>query len=312
VSVRLGAAEHVEVLQVLLEAVGVAVEELVLVHRTVRGALTRRAVVGAVEDQGVVELAGLLQIVDDAADLNVGVLRETGPHLGHPAEQPLLVVVQLTPRTHVVGGVGRVLRHRVQRGQLGARWQRSPLDHPREHPLPVRLIPVVELALVLVDVLLRRMVRSVVGARTKPHEPRFRRRHRMLIAQHPQGLVGQVLGQVIAILGRVRRPDEVVVLDQVGVPLVGLAAEEPVEPVEPLRQRPFRAAAACGDVLLRHVVVLAEPERRIAVVLQDLPDRRALGRQPACGTGESVGALHDRRAPVHVVVASGEEGRPRR
>ena len=53
-------------------------------------------------DDGVVELTGLLQVVQDAADLVVGVGQEPGEHLGHPGEQPLLLVVQRVPGPHGV------------------------------------------------------------------------------------------------------------------------------------------------------------------------------------------------------------------
>ena len=50
----------------------------------------------------------------------------------------------------------------------------------------------------------------------------------LLIAQHLQRLVGEVFGQVVSVLGSVGLFDEPVVLDQVGVPLVGLAVLDPV------------------------------------------------------------------------------------
>jgi hypothetical protein len=50
----------VQQLHVLGEFIRVAVEELVLVDRSVRRALAGSAVVGAVEDDGVFELARLL------------------------------------------------------------------------------------------------------------------------------------------------------------------------------------------------------------------------------------------------------------
>ena len=90
------------------------------------------------------------------------------------------------------------------------------------------------------------------------------------------GLVGQVLGEVIALLRAVRLLDEPVVFDEVWIPLVGLAAQEAVEAVEALLERPLLAARAGGDILLGDVVVLAQPEGAPAVVLQDLPDRGAL------------------------------------
>ena len=58
------------------------------------------------------------------------------------------------------------------------------------------------------------------------------------------GLVDQVLGEVVALLGRARRLDVVVVVDEVGVVLVGLAAHEPVEALEATAERPAVARAA--------------------------------------------------------------------
>ena len=46
-----------------------------------------RAVVGDDDDQRVLALAGLLEVVEQPADLVVGVGEEPGVHLGHPGEQ---------------------------------------------------------------------------------------------------------------------------------------------------------------------------------------------------------------------------------
>ena len=306
VVVGVGRAELVEHLHVLGQVVGVAVEELVLVDRTVRRALTGRTIVGAVEDDGVVELPGLLQVVDDPPDLGIGVLGETGEHLGHPGEQLLLVRVQRIPRPDGVGLRSHVGRQRVDRRQLRALGHDALVDHAAQHPLAVGLVAVVELALVFRRVLLGAVVRRVVRAGAEPHVPGLGRIAGALVAQHPDRLIGKVFRQVIPLFGRIRLIDEPVVLGQVGIPLVGFAAEEAVEPVEALLQRPFRFAAAAGDIFLRHVVVLAHPERAVAVVLQHLTHRRALRGQAGRRTWEAVGPLGDAREPVHVVIAAGQ------
>ena len=171
VVVGVGAAELVDHGEVLRLVVGVAAEDLALVDRSVGAALTRCAVVGAVEDQRVLELARLLEVVDDPADLRVGVLREPGVHLRHAAEHRLLLVGQLRPRPHEVGLGEGAVGHRVHVGELGAGGQDAALDHARQHPLAVGLVAVVERALVLVDVLLRRVVRRVVRAGAEPQVP---------------------------------------------------------------------------------------------------------------------------------------------
>ena len=206
-------------------------------------------------------------------------------------------------------GVRHIARQRIERRQLGALRQDPLLDHPRQHPGAIRLVARVELALVLVDVLLRAVVRRMVGAGAEPHVPGPRRVGGVMVAEHAERLVGQILGEVIPLFRAVGLVDELVVVDEVRIPLVGLAAEEAVEAIEALLQRPLLARCARGDVLLRHVVILAEPERAPAVVLEDLRHRRALQRDAPVRAGESVGALGDRRHAVEVMVAAGQERR---
>jgi len=53
------------------------------------------------------------------------------------------------------------------------------------------------------------------------------------------GLVGQVCREVIPLVWSRGRRYRVVVVDEVGIPLVGLPAEEAVIPLEPAAQRPL-------------------------------------------------------------------------
>ena len=96
--VGLRAAEVVDHGEVLREVVGDAVRELHLVDGAVRAALAAGAVVRDDDDERVLELAVLLQVVEQAPDVVVGVGEETRVHLGHPGEEPLLLVVQRIPR----------------------------------------------------------------------------------------------------------------------------------------------------------------------------------------------------------------------
>ena len=204
------------------------------------------------------------------------------------------------------------LRQRVQRRQLGPLGHDALLDHAREHPLAVGLVAVVEDALVLVDELLRRVVRGVVGAGAEPQEPRLVRVRLLGVADEPERLVGQVLGEVVALLGPVRLLDVVVVLHERRIPLVGLAADEPVEAVEPARQRPVALAAAHRPLVDGHVVVLADPERVPPLLAHHLGQGRVLHRDVPGVAGEALGALGDLREAVLVVVAAGQEAGARR
>ena len=58
------------------------------------------------EQQGVVELAGRLQEVDQATDLRVGVLHVAGVDLGHPGEQPAFVVGEAGPSAGTPSSIG--------------------------------------------------------------------------------------------------------------------------------------------------------------------------------------------------------------
>ena len=62
-------AQHVQELEVLLQAIGNAVGKLVLVDRAGRATLTTGAVIGDHDDERIVELTRLFQEVDDATDL---------------------------------------------------------------------------------------------------------------------------------------------------------------------------------------------------------------------------------------------------
>ena len=179
-------------------------------------------------------------------------------------------------------GFATSVRQRVERRELRALRQDALGDHARQDPLAVGFVAVVELALVLVDVFLRGMVRGMVGARAEPHVPRLRGIAGLLVADHLRwpGRPGPWRGDSPppGVYGCV---DEAVVFDEVGIPLVGLAAEEAVEAVEALLERPLLAARARGAVRLGDVVVLAQPEGAPAAVLEDLPDRGALVRDAA-------------------------------
>ena len=152
----------------------------------------------------------------------------------------------------------------------------------------------------------------MVGPRTEPEVPGLARLGLLGVADELQRLVREVLRQVVAVLGPVRRIGVVVVLGQVGVPLVGLATDEPVEAVVALTQRPVLLGRPHRPGVDRHVVVLADPERAPAGVAEDRRHRGVLARDVRVVAGESGRRLRDAGEGVLVVVASGQEARPGR
>ena len=105
---RVRAAEVVHPARHVLERLLHAVVVGQLVHDAVQPALGGWAVVaGDVDDEGVVQVAGLLDRLDDAADLVVGVL-DRGAEDFHPAGADLLVQVgEVVPRRQHLGPVAR-------------------------------------------------------------------------------------------------------------------------------------------------------------------------------------------------------------
>ena len=239
------AAQLVEELQVLLNGVGQAVEELVLVHRAVGAALAGRAVVGDDDHDRVIQLAGLIQVAQQPSDFVVGVAQEPGVDLGHPREQPLLLSRQRVPRPYRVEfgpplAVRAGLAHvRIDGRQLRAIGDDPQLFLPGQDGFPDRLVAHVELPGVALDPLPGGVVRRVCRAGAEIQEEGRVGGDGVRVLDELDGLVGQVCREVIPLVWSRGRRYRVVVVDEVGIPLVGLPAEEAVIPLEPAAQRPL-------------------------------------------------------------------------
>ena len=249
VVVGLQPTELVERLDVVVHGVRNAVHEKHLVDRTVWAALAAGAVVGHHDDDRVVQLPDLLQMVDQPADLVITVGQEPGVDLGHPGRERLLAVghvgptsglVQCRERLAVRTGPGGRRAEWVDVRQFGVQRDDALFLLLGQHRLSGLLVAVVELALVLLDPLLGHVVRRMRAARCVVQEHRLIRSDRLDVVDVGDGPVGHVHGQVVAVLRRIGLLDRVVVVDQVRVPLVGLGAEEAVEPFESAAQRPVR------------------------------------------------------------------------
>ena len=310
------ASELVDHREVLRQIVGDPVDHLHLVDRAIRAAFAARPVVGDDDDHRVVQLAHLLEVVEQAPDVEVGVGDEARIDLGHAREQALLVVVEGVPgpnrvehreRLPVRAGAGLGRPDRVQRRELGVLGDDPELDLIGERCLADRLVAHVELALELVDPLLRRVVRRMAGTGGEVEEERLVRCDRLGVTDELERLVGEILGEVVALVRRLRLVDHVVVVDQVGIPLVRLGAEEPVPALEAAAGRPVAARGGEVHLVGRAEMPLADHVSVPAELAEDLREHPVLRRDRAAGAREAHGRLGDAGHAVARVVAAGEE-----
>ncbi len=290
-------AEVVERREVLLQIVRHVVEELVLVGRAGRAAFRAGAVVGDEHDQRVVELAGRGEEVDQPADVMIGVLEEAGEHFHHAGVEPPLVGGQLAPVLHV-GVVTRqhgVLRDDAELFLLG------------EHLLTIGVPAVVELALVLVGPLLRDVMRRMLGAGREVDEERLVWRELLAVADEADRLVHQVGREVIALLRRLRRFDLAVVVDEIGVVLAGVAAEEAIVALEAAPQRPAVVGPGGTDLLGGRQMPFPERVGVVALPEQNLGQEAILERDRAVGAGIALRAFGDARHRVGMMIAPGQD-----
>ena len=228
----------------------------------------------------------------------VGVGEHPGVGLLHPGGDPLFVGAQVVP----LGYAG------VERGEFGVGGNDADVllavvallaDGP-----PAGVVATV----VAVDVGLGDVDGVVAGAEAQVQEEGALGPRRGLGGDHGDGLVHQILGDVVA--GPVGPVDVVVVGHQVGVPLVGGPVQEAVIPVEPPLEGPLVEWAGGGGVLDGGQVPLAHGEGGIARRAQHLGQ----GGRPV---GDAAGAAGEAGVPVadhghahRVVVAPGEQARP--
>ena len=138
---------------------------------------------------GVLPVAGLVEEVEDPAQLGVGVGQESGEALHEPGRHPLLVGGQGVPGRHP-GRTG---------GQFGAGGEQAEVELAGEDLGAPAVPTLVEASPVGVDPLLRRVVGRVAGARAEVHEEAAVHVDRPQVGQLADGPVGQVRTQVVAL-----------------------------------------------------------------------------------------------------------------
>ena len=118
---------------------------------------------------------------------------------------------------------------------------------------------------------------------------------------------------MVALFRGGRRLHGVVVVDQFRVPLIGLPAQESVEPLESPRQRPVPLAGGQAGLLQWRHVPLAQAIGVVPTLGQYLGDQRGVVRDTAVDARESLGELlHDGHAHRRRVTPGEQRGTGRR
>jgi hypothetical protein len=214
--------------------------------------------------------------------------------------------------------VGDVLprgERRVARGELGVGGDHAEFLLLGEDLFSEPIPALVELPLVSVGPSRPHVVRRVAAAGREVDEEGLVG----LLGSDPvepsDRSVGHRIGQVVRVLVVVelgRGADDLLVLRDARVPLTGVAAEEPVEIVEPPPVRPAVERARRPLLPVGSHVPLPEGRGAVAVVPQDPGQRRAIPREDRRVPGVAAGELADRAEPDRVVVATRQERGSRR
>ncbi len=149
---------------------------------------------------------------------------------------------------------------------------------------------------------------------TAGHEMQEEGHRGVNVVQHGQpvdGVVGHRRGEVppgIVDVWIDRRG----VVEEVGLPLAGVAADEAVEVLEPHAGGPLVEGPGLGRHPVGGVVVLAVPGRPVAVLEQNATDGRVVDADDAVVAGIARRLLRDDAEAHRVMVAPGNQRGPRR
>ena len=134
----------------------------------------------------------------------------------------------------------------------------------------------------------------------------------LAIGDERDGLVDQILAQVVALLGLPRRLDLMVVVDEIRIPLARVTTEKTVEALEAAPERPAVIRTRSRLLVARRQMPLPDHERAVAVLQQHLREHPVLERDHTVVAGITGRELGDAGHPVGVMVAAGDDARPRR
>ena len=187
-----------------------------------RAAFGARAVVADEHDQRVVELSDGFEEVEEPAVLVIGMREEAGEDFHHARVELLFVRGQRVPHLDV-GVVAREFR---------VFWDDAEFFLARERLFAIGVPTVVELTLVLVGPFLRDVMGRMPRAGTEIHEERLVGRDLLGVGDEPDRLVHEVYREVVAVFGRLRLVYRMVVVHEIWIPLIRIAAQEAVVALE--------------------------------------------------------------------------------
>ena len=143
-------------------------------------------------------------------------------------------------------------------------------------------------------------------------EERLVRRDLFGVSDHRRGLLHQVGGQVVALLGGGLGFGLRIVAHEFGVVLVGVTAQEAVVALEPSPQRPAVVRPRRGHRLLGRQVPLPDAVGVVALCPQDLGEEPVLERDVSVRARVARRPVGQAGQVIRMVVAAGENARARR
>ena len=234
-----------------------------------------------------------------SAHLLIGVIEESGEGLLQAHRHALFVVTQSVPGDHP--GVARC--------QLGISRNDAQGLLPLEPLLTNDIPPRIKAAPILAHIGLGGLVRRVRGPKAQVQEKRFFRDGRLLAAQHANGLIDQVLGQVIALFGRARRIDRPIVAIQLGRKLVGFTLHEPVEAIKATRQGPLIKRTGCRGFFHGRQMPLAHGKGGVALRPNHFSQRGGTAADAAGAIGKTGVPVGQTPHAHRMVIAPGQKRR---
>ena len=138
------------------------------------------------------------------------------------------------------------------------------------------------------------------------HEERFVRRDLLGVGYEADSLIGQVLGQMVTFLGRLGWLYPVVVVSQIRIVLVGVAAQEAIVTLETAAEGPAVVRAGGRDLVGRRQMPFADSEGIVTVLQQHFRQEAVLKWDITVVAGKTGRGLSDGGHGVGVMIAAGQ------